>query len=288
MEASKTQRPRSINPSVMEPAPRDHQPRVDPFTPSYGYGPATSTTGLSLNHRNAVPQHSDNASLASSSTQYVSSRSRSQQREDRAARYNLTIRQQPIAARACGMGERDRRVIDPPPIIQLTLKNFDPRSVADVDALRNPHNAIHCTLLDQSGSDITQSQDTHNPGRTSRRLTGSIMASPFVGIDPSAPASNLKNARMGSFFIFPDISCRQIGHYRLRFTLVQQTVESLFTGGQSSILGVIESDIFEVFTAQSFPGMRASTDLMMDLKRQGASVSVRRGNDARSQPKGHR
>ncbi|KAL8826554.1 MAG: hypothetical protein Q9170_007359 [Blastenia crenularia] len=207
---------------------------------------------------------------------------------DRTARYNLTIRQQPIAARACGMGERDRRIIDPPPIIQLTLNNFNPTSAADVDALRNPHNAIHCTLLDESGLDITQTQDTHNSNRMSRRLTGSIMASPFVGIDPAAPASNVENARLGCFFIFPDISCRQVGLYRLRFTLVQQTVESLFTGGQSSILGVIESDVFEVFTAQKFPGMRTSTDLMLELKRQGASVSVRRGSDARAPPRGRR
>jgi hypothetical protein len=31
----------------------------------------------------------------------------------------LTVRQQPAAARSCGFGERDRRVIDPPPIVQL-------------------------------------------------------------------------------------------------------------------------------------------------------------------------
>lgn len=196
----------------------------------------------------------------------------------RTSRYDLRIRQQPIAARACGMGQRDRRVIDPPPIIQLSLRDFDPRSAADVDALRNPHNALHCSLVDSSGSDITQTRDSHDPQRMSRGLSGSIMASPFIGFDPAAPASNVENARLGCFFIFPDISCRQAGLYRLRFQLVQQRLEGLVTGSLSSILGVVESDIFEVFTAKDFPGMRPSTDLMLDLKNQGASVSVRRGN----------
>ncbi|KAL8932260.1 MAG: hypothetical protein Q9216_006908 [Gyalolechia sp. 2 TL-2023] len=180
------------------------------------------------------------------------------------------------------MGQRDRRVIDPPPIIQLSLRGFDPRSASDVDALRNPHNALHCSLVDSSGTDITQIQDRHDPHRMNRGLTGSIMASPFVAIDPAVPVSNVQNAGLGCFFIFPDVSCRQAGFYRLRFKLVQQRLEGLVAGSHSSILGVVESDIFEVFTAKDFPGMRPSTDLMIALKSQGASVSVRRGNDART------
>jgi hypothetical protein len=36
--------------------------------------------------------------------------------------YSLRFRQQPLAARSCGFADRDRKVIDPPPIIQLTIK----------------------------------------------------------------------------------------------------------------------------------------------------------------------
>ncbi|KFY19523.1 hypothetical protein V491_04387, partial [Pseudogymnoascus sp. VKM F-3775] len=35
--------------------------------------------------------------------------------------YTLHMRQQPLAARACGFGERDRRVVDPPPILELRI-----------------------------------------------------------------------------------------------------------------------------------------------------------------------
>lgn len=177
------------------------------------------------------------------------------------------------------MGNQDRRVVDPPPIVQLTLKDFDPRSRGDVDALRNPYNAMHCLLLDRSGTDITQAGDSRDSKRVVRGLTGGLMASPFCGIDPAAPASTVENARLGCFFIFPDLSIRQPGRYRLRFTLVSQVVEGIPTGSTTPILGVIESDLFEVFTAKDFPGMKASTPLTIALKRQGASVSVKKGRD---------
>lgn len=195
----------------------------------------------------------------------------------RISRLNLTIRQQPTAARACGMGNGDRRVVDPPPIIHLSLQDFNPRSQGDVDALRNPYNVMHCSLLDCSGSDVTQAGDTRDPERMVRGLTGSLMASPFCGTDPSLPASSLENARLGCFFLFPDLSVRQVGRYRLHFTLMRQVLEALPVGSTTPVLGVIESDIFDVFAAKDFPGMQPSTPLMNDLKRQGASVSVRKG-----------
>ena len=110
---------------------------------------------------------------------------------------------------------------------------------------------------------------------------GTLVASPFVGIDPEAPESSDDNARLGCFFIFPDLSCRQNGHYRLRFTLMKVSMPNMTEGGQGSITGSIDSEVFEVFSAKDFPGMRASTALTKDLKRQGATVSVKKGKSQR-------
>lgn len=63
-------------------------------------------------------------------------------------------------------------------------------------------------------------------------------------------------------------------------------VEMTPTGGRSSIVGAVESDIFEVFSAKDFPGMRASTALTKELKKQGAAVSVKKGNEAKAGKKG--
>ncbi|KAJ5738011.1 hypothetical protein N7493_001166 [Penicillium malachiteum] len=70
-----------------------------------------------------------------------------QPREPTKPRYHLHIRQQPIAARACGAGDRDRRPIDPPPIVQILLTDFDPESNDDKDILQDPRFTVGCLLF---------------------------------------------------------------------------------------------------------------------------------------------
>lgn len=204
----------------------------------------------------------------------------------RMERYILSIRQQPKAARACGFGERDRRVIDPPPILQLSLKDYDPRSPADVAELRFPFHMVHCDLLSASPNQSYQPssavQDPNQNNRLTRRLMGTLCATSFVGRDPDVPPSKLENANLATFFIFQDLSCRQNGRYRLKFTLVRLPLPNGSEGDQGSICGSVESDIFEVFSAKDFPGMKASTALTKDLKRQGAPVSIKKGKDSPS------
>ena len=106
---------------------------------------------------------------------------------------------------------------------------------------------------------------------------GTLVASPFVGIDPEAPSSKNENAKLGCFFIFPDLSVRQTGRYRLRFTLMKVPMHELIEGGQGSVASFVDSDIFEVYVAGSFPGMSASSNLIKELKRQGAAVSLKKG-----------
>ncbi|KAK4692647.1 hypothetical protein P7C71_g4599, partial [Lecanoromycetidae sp. Uapishka_2] len=208
-------------------------------------------------------------------------------------RYILDVRQQPIAARACGFGERDRRVIDPPPIVQLSLRDFDPKSSEDIQELRWPFNVVLCTLLSTSPQsstpddfvDVTTVKDPNQSNKESRRLMGTLVSSPFVGMDPEAPQSSNGNARLGCFFIFPDLSCRQNGLYRLRFQFVKVKMPNVANPShnvQDEIVAAsIDSDTFEVFSAKDFPGMRPSTALTKDLKRQGATVSVKKGKGQR-------
>ena len=209
------------------------------------------------------------------------------------SRYGLVIRQQPIAARACGFGERDRRVIDPPPILQMTLADFDPNSEDDLALLRWPMNVVHCALYSvptasstiAAGHDVTTTPDPNNTDKHSRRLMGTLVASPFVGADPEAPPSENENARLGCFFIFHDLSCRQNGLYRLRFTLMVVGADLMSVGGRTPTMAVADSEIFEVFSAKDFPGMRSSTPLTRDLKRQGANVQVKKGNEGKASRK---
>ncbi|RAL11068.1 velvet factor family protein [Aspergillus homomorphus CBS 101889] len=123
------------------------------------------------------------------------------------SRYHLYIRQQPLAARACGAGDRDRRPIDPPPIIQMLLTDFDPKSSDDNDILQDPRFTVGCFLIPEPGgsqSDMNTDSvsreerlganraDELAQGQSTPLLSGKAFVSPFyVDEDPdpnTAPA----------------------------------------------------------------------------------------------------
>ncbi|KAF8423581.1 velvet factor-domain-containing protein [Tirmania nivea] len=183
-------------------------------------------------------------------------------------RYRISVRQQPVAARACGFGERDRRVIDPPPIVQLLVNDSNGRP--DSSELRYPFNVVHCTLWSVDGT-TDETALTGLDKRHTRRLMGTLVSSPFVGHD--------EEGKEGCFFCFPDLSCRTHGKYRLRFVLMRLEPCELQPEGCTPIITETMSDVFTVYTAKEFPGMRPSTALTKALKRQGCAISVKKGNE---------
>ncbi|KAI1460598.1 velvet factor-domain-containing protein [Annulohypoxylon moriforme] len=182
--------------------------------------------------------------------------------------YKLKVRQQPVAARSCGFGERDRRVIDPPPIVQVFIE--DPKASQDEirAQLKFRFSVMHCTIWNETGDqDCSGMPDDF---RQQRRLMGTIVSSPFVGFDE-------KNEE-GCFFCFPDLSCRTPGTFRLRFSLVVLDPNSV-PGSKTPVCAVAMSEVFTVYNAKDFPGMRASTALTKRLKEQGCLISIKKGNE---------
>ncbi|KAK4146320.1 velvet factor-domain-containing protein [Dichotomopilus funicola] len=185
--------------------------------------------------------------------------------------YRITVRQQPSAARSCGFGERDRRVIDPPPIVQLTI--HDPSlSQDDIDRrLRHQFSVVHCSIWDEHG--VKDMSSMPEDFRQQRRLMGTLVASPFVGLD--------EKGEEGCFFCFPDLSCRTPGTFRLKFALVVLDPARMCSGERSAIVATAMSESFQVYNAKDFPGMQASTPLTKRLKEQGCLISIKKGNDKR-------
>ena len=188
----------------------------------------------------------------------------------RELQYDIRVRQQPRAARACGFGERDRRVIDPPPIVQLNLIDPNLGAVESAAELRYPFNVVHCTLWNEDGT-VDETAIAGRERRVNRRLMGTLVASPFVALD--------EVDHEGCFFCFPDLSCRTHGRYRLKFVLMRIDMGSLRPGGFMPVIISTMSDVFEVFTAKEFPGMQPSTLLTRALKRQGCAIPVKKGNE---------
>ncbi|KAL4979078.1 velvet factor [Aspergillus desertorum] len=146
------------------------------------------------------------------------------------SRYRLFIRQQPIAARACGAGDRDRRPVDPPPIMQLLLADFNPYSKQDRSIPQDPRFTVGCLLYpvqhfsylpgssSGAGSPNTNTnmdttplhetmnlcpnlginrEDSHAPGQSTPVLSGKSFVSPFyvdkepdLNTAPTHPTSN--------------------------------------------------------------------------------------------------
>lgn len=182
--------------------------------------------------------------------------------------YKLKVRQQPVAARSCGFGERDRRVIDPPPIVQVFIE--DPKASQEEirQQLKFRFSVMHCTIWNETGDqDCSGMPDDY---RQQRRLMGTIVSSPFVGFD--------ENNEEGCFFCFPDLSCRTPGTFRLRFSLVVLDPNSV-PGSRTPVCAVAMSEVFTVYNAKDFPGMRASTALTKRLKEQGCLISIKKGNE---------
>jgi hypothetical protein len=185
--------------------------------------------------------------------------------------YIISLRQEPIAARACGFGERDRRVIDPPPILQMNI-NESGASPDEINSkLRNPFSVIHCELWNAETDNEETAMPEMGERRQQRRLMGTLVASPFVGRD--------EFNKEGCFFCFPDLSCRTSGRYRLRFVLVVLDPTAMKPGDRSPVRATVLSQPFQVYAAKDFPGMKQSTELTKRLKDQGCLISVKKGNE---------
>ncbi|KAJ8120560.1 hypothetical protein O1611_g10338 [Lasiodiplodia mahajangana] len=182
--------------------------------------------------------------------------------------YRISIRQQPVAARSCGYGERDRRVIDPPPIIQMSIEDPTASEEEIRSRLTHSYSIMHCTIWNEQGDqDLSSMPEDY---RTQRRLMGTVVSSPFAGND--------ENDEYGCFFCFPDLSCRTPGSFRLRFSFMVLDPSSS-PGHRTPVEALVMSDVFTVYNAKDFPGMKASTALTKRLKEQGCLISIKKGND---------
>ncbi|CEP16872.1 hypothetical protein [Parasitella parasitica] len=185
--------------------------------------------------------------------------------------YELVVCQQPLHARMCGFGEKDRRPIDPPPIVQLIVKQQGQDSPVDVQMLQIPFFVLHVTLWSDDRSE--ERNIISNPPKCTRVLMGSLVSSPSL----------LKNTEgeQGLYFAFPDLSIRTEGRYTLRFSLMKLVNSDFQENAKSKIVAQVFSDPFTVYSAKKFPGMTESTDLSKAFAKQGLKIPIR--NDGKVQ-----
>ncbi|KAJ2503981.1 hypothetical protein IWW47_002742, partial [Coemansia sp. RSA 2052] len=135
--------------------------------------------------------------------------------------------------------------------------------------LHNPYYFMYATLMDENGD---RELNTLND-KKARSMTGSVVAS----------LAHLKDVDGldGAFFVFPDLSVRCEGVYRLKFSLFE------IVGNQIFFCKSIMSSTFTVYSAKKFPGMEESTRLTKLFAEQGLKIRVRKEQKS-ARPKGAR
>ncbi|KAK2594701.1 hypothetical protein QQS21_007611 [Conoideocrella luteorostrata] len=169
----------------------------------------------------------------------------------------LMLRQAPMHARVAVGKEKDRKPIDPPPIVQLIDKRSDGKS----GLYDSPYLFMTSSLVPEN-----YDEQAKGPELPSNYLVGSLASS----IHRLRDTDNLE----GGFFVFGDLSVKQEGRYRLRFTLYER--DQTHSTPSFYFIGELVTNVFTVFPAKLFPGMTDSTALTRTFSDQGVKVRLRK------------
>ncbi|CEG74605.1 hypothetical protein RMATCC62417_09786 [Rhizopus microsporus] len=205
-------------------------------------------------------------------------------------RYKLKIIQNPIRARSCGFGEKDRRPIDPPPILQLFIEGSDGiLQNAVEDASNVSLFVVQCDLYSEDGQDhrghVYNPSSTVNANDSSKGTLVSFVdpqpiRSLMGAVVSNAYQLNDERDQPGIFFVFQDLSVRIEGKFRLKFVFMNLAAGDPLTMS-TDISDVVFSDPFTVYSAKNFPGMTDSTPLSQCFAQQGIKISIRKGRRIR-------
>ncbi|TPX31237.1 hypothetical protein SmJEL517_g05364 [Synchytrium microbalum] len=176
--------------------------------------------------------------------------------------YRMILRQQPLCGLACGFSDtEDRRVLDPPPVLELKCSyKFDITHLVCYAALVSADGSSECRGVNvpKGIEGISESKRRRNkselpiiePARqrtpregtkTKQNLVGSLVASPMVLRDTDGVYK--------IFFVLNDISIRANGQYCLLFRLISLNPQ----GGR--VLSTLVTQPFEMLSPKSFPGL---------------------------------
>ncbi|KAJ2808786.1 hypothetical protein H4R20_000644 [Coemansia guatemalensis] len=219
--------------------------------------------------------------------------------EGRLQKYVLEMAQHPVRARMCGFGEKDRRPLDPPPVVRLRVRDEDGRFMQseDVDiwkfvvsaTLWAPHSdndrsvVINPNTLPSSAPVYQSSSSTSSAAAASssvmslsepvkvRNLVGTTVSNAYLLKD--------HNDQLNIFFIFHDLSVRTEGQFRLKF---QFTIIPSEEEPRAFVESVAWSSVFEIYSAKTFPGMTDSTHLSKAFAAQGIKITIWKNSRSRS------
>ncbi|KAJ2820340.1 hypothetical protein GGI24_004515 [Coemansia furcata] len=158
----------------------------------------------------------------------------------------------------CGSSDKDWRPVSPPPVLKLELYDTEGHLVIEEDrseeltVVELPHNTNSKRISAAAKCrkrGVTQfGYISIEPGREiENNLLGDYSAS-------SSIVENVAGER-GCYFVFPNLSIRLEGRYRLRFTLIKLPSMADDSGMFPAFIASAFTDPFDVYSIKTFPGM---------------------------------
>ncbi|KAK8115923.1 hypothetical protein PG984_012425 [Apiospora sp. TS-2023a] len=192
--------------------------------------------------------------------------------------YHLEVRQEPERGKVALGKEKDKKPIDPPPIVELVVPTDQDRNRL---FLQNPYLILIAFLeLVPSGKTTPKDGGDRDTRDEESKTIGAYMAGSTV-----SSLHRLKDTdnRDSGFFIFPDLTVKKEGWYRIRFTLMtmeenrtENRIETAGFDGSWITICNIHSKPFQVHTARTFPGMAESTFMTRSFSDQGVRIRLRK------------
>ncbi|KAL7623836.1 hypothetical protein AAE478_005392 [Parahypoxylon ruwenzoriense] len=188
--------------------------------------------------------------------------------------YQLEVLQQPEPS-------ADRRPVDPPPVVILRVlegEHFD--TARDITFDYNVDFFCYASL------------EHARPMAHGRVQTPAATSPPVLTGFPVSGCCYLDRPDPAGYFLFPDLSVRHEGRYRLVFSLYELIKEdqdqdrdappmskdgmSDLSAGNANHRMDLRSTDFIVYSAKKFPGLTESTSLSRTVAEQGCRVRIRR------------
>ncbi|KAK9246384.1 velvet factor-domain-containing protein [Lipomyces tetrasporus] len=177
----------------------------------------------------------------------------------------FSIIQQPDRARSCGNADRDRRCLDPPPVLKLEVRSLASGEV-DIPYMKRYSWIVQCFLY---SADLSNGQGEQLPVHSGGRL---LIRGNMVGNAQYADLDVDGHRGESCYFCFPDLSFSTAGYYRLKFQWAWIDQNNPFHSHQVRSMGMMGfqiSDVFRVYSAKDFPSMLPMTPISLALKRHG-------------------
>jgi hypothetical protein len=174
----------------------------------------------------------------------------------------------------------DRRPVDPPPVVELRIFEVQGELKKDITFSYNANFFLFATL------------ETARPIAPGRGQPPAQI--PVLTGMPVSGMAYLDRPSEAGYFIFPDLSVRHEGKYKLSFNLYEETKDSkdndaehsgenspkapngMAPNGSFDWRLEVKSAAFTVFSAKKFPGLAESTVLSRTVAEQGCRVRIRR------------